>query len=613
MKTVIVALNSKFIHSSLAPWYLKAGCGDECGDIKVLDYTINDDIDKVFSAIYKAKADNVAFSCYIWNISIVLKLVENLKKVSPELNIILGGPEVSFNANELMASNSSIDCIISGEGEIAFKLLLKFYYRQNTDLRSIKGITFRKDGKIVSNKPSMLIGVLDSIQTPYSEEMLASLGNKIVYYESSRGCPFSCSYCISSTIEGIRYFSMERVKKDLIKLINSGVRQVKFVDRTFNCNRERAKEIFRFIIELAEKTLECNIETCIDGLSGPSPIANCLLPAPKAPNFHFEAAADLFDDEMIGILSGAPEGLIQFEVGVQTTNLNTLELVNRKTSLEKVFHYIKCIKDLGNIHLHLDLIAGLPGESYDSFKKSFDDVYNLRPNQLQLGFLKMLKGSRVRNEADIHQYLFREYPPYEILNNKYISFDELLVLKGIEELVERYFNSGRFLNSLEFIIGKFFVSPIKFYSEFLFFYSQKGYLGSSLSSRYLYDALFEFVKTVVPVKEQAVINGLLKLDYLSTDNSNNLPSNIDRTVEKGFNELCFDFLKDENNISIYLPEYKNIPSKQIHKRVHFEIFNFDIIHAIKDGSFKEDRTVLMFNYDKRSRVTGLYEYQKVGI
>lgn len=601
MKTIIVALNSKYIHSSLAPWYLKSSCGNECGEIKILEYTINDEIDKVLSSIYLEKADIAAFSCYIWNISIILKLIENLKKVSPLTKIILGGPEVAFDPHELMISNTAIDYIISGEGEVVFKLLLENLCDENKDFKGIQGITYRDEGAAVSNEPSNLIEELDSLPTPYTKEMLNAIGNKIVYYEASRGCPFSCSYCISSTFDGVRYFTLKRIKNDLMQLITSDVRQVKFVDRTFNCNRERAKEIFKFIIDYYNDNYKENI------FSERREAFN------KDMNFHFEAAADLFDDEMIDILSLAPSGLIQFEVGVQTTNLNTLELVNRKTSLEKVFHYIKRIKRLGTISLHLDLIAGLPGEDFNSFKKSFEEVYNLRPNQLQLGFLKLLKGSRIRKEADIHNYLYRGYPPYEILNNKYISFDEILVLKGIEALLERYFNSGRFMNLLEYVISKFFTSAFNFFSEFLLFFSSKGYIECSLSSRKLYDIVYEFIRITVPNVKHTIINGLLKLDYLSSDNSNNLPSILERIFEKSFSEHCFAFLKDEKNVIKYLSDFDKVPSKQIYKKVHFEIFEFDIIQFIDNGSYKEDKTVILFNYDKRNKVTGLYEYHKVNI
>jgi radical SAM superfamily enzyme YgiQ (UPF0313 family) len=283
---------------------------------------------------------------------------------------------------------------------------------------------FYRDAELIKgNDCFSLIDNLDSIPTPYTEEMLSAAGGRIIYYESTRGCPFSCSYCLSSTFEGVRYFSLERVKKELQKLVNAGVRQIKFVDRTFNANRERAKEIIRFIISLGGTT-----------------------------NFHFEAAADLFDSEMLDILAAAPKGLIQFEIGIQTTNNKTLEAINRRTDLGRVFQNVNKLNSIGNVHIHVDLIAGLPYENMGSFKNSFNEVYALEPHQLQLGFLKLLKGSRIRDESKVYGYVFRDYAPYEVMQNSCISFDEILELKNVEDMVERYYNSGRFNNTLKYVI-----------------------------------------------------------------------------------------------------------------------------------------------------------------
>ncbi|MCX7923188.1 MAG: B12-binding domain-containing radical SAM protein [Clostridia bacterium] len=585
MKTLIIALNSKFIHSSLAPWYLKASCTNQCGLVKVMEFTINDSLDSILADIYRERPDAAAFSCYIWNITHVMRLAETLKKILPDIKIILGGPEVSFDAEELLNSNPYIDYIIRGEGESNFKLILKHLIDGTIRLEDIGNLTYRKDGNVLSNSMCSLIENLDLIPSPYTDEMLASLGNKIAYFESSRGCPFSCSYCISSTIDGVRYLSMDRVKEELIKLVNAGVKMVKFVDRTFNCNRARAKEIFKFIID-------------------------------KLPHggFHFEAAADLFDDEIIDILSKAPPGLIQLEIGVQTTNTETHEAVGRKTSLDKVFGFVRKLKELGNIHLHLDLIAGLPLEDYSSFKKSFNDVYGLKPHQLQLGFLKMLKGSRVREEASIYQYRFREYPPYEVLCNKYISFDELLELKGVEEILERYFNSGRFTFSLEFMIKDFFASPFDFYYDFYLYNMNIGYLDRSISSRECYTVLYEYLKTIVPADKMKILNELLKFDFLVSDKSNNLPEGVERLVCRDFNESCFSFLKNEDNIKCYLPGYEGVPAKQIFKQVHFEVFSYNVIEITYCNiNTQEQETAILFNYKNRDKVTGLFEHKKVRI
>jgi len=588
MKTIIVALNSKYIHSSLAVWYLKASCKDDCGEVKVMEFTINDNPDSVLAAIYHEKADVAAFSCYIWNISYVLRLAANLKKVSPQTKVILGGPEVSFDAPRLMRENTCIDYVIAGEGEIAFRSLLKNIILQAggdkilgvAQLDWPEGIFYRRGNDVESTGICSFVKELDSIPSPYTPDMLDCLGNRIMYFESSRGCPFNCSYCLSSTSEGVRYFSLDRVKRDLQKLVNAGAGLVKFVDRTFNSHRQRAKEIFKYIIENTADT-----------------------------KFHFEAAADLFDDEMMDILSKAPPGKIQLEIGVQTTNRKTLESIDRITRLDKVFYNVKRLKEFGNIHLHLDLIAGLPYEDYDSFKVSFNEVFNLKPHQLQLGFLKMLKGSKLRNEAGIHDYSFRDYPPYEVLSNRYIRFDEILILKGIEEIVERYYNSGRFIHSLDYIIDRFFETPFDFFETLYTYSKQEGYLDRPLAARNLYTVLLNFVKSKVSGETEAIINDLLKLDFLASDNSNNLPEGIRREIPYLFKEKCFNFLSDESKVKKFIPEFMGEPAKKIFKKVHFELFNYNITNSY--GNYIKEDTVVLFDYTSRSSVTGKYAFVKI--
>ncbi|MCX7749698.1 MAG: B12-binding domain-containing radical SAM protein [Clostridia bacterium] len=579
MKTLLVALNSKYIHSSLAVWYLKASCGPLCGDVKVMEFTINDQPDAVLASIYREHPDNVAFSCYIWNFGMVTKIAQNLKKVCPEIKIILGGPEVSFDPGKIMEQYFFIDYIVTGEGEIVLNELLSGISEGQAVEPYIDGLWWRNEASVVSGKKAKLIEELDSIPSPYTDEMIHALGNRIVYFESSRGCPFSCAYCISSTFEGVRYFSMERVKKDLKKLVKSGVRQVKFVDRTFNCNKIRAKEIFKTIIENY-----------------------------KDINFHFEAAADLFDEEMLEILRAAEPGLIQFEIGIQSTNLKTLEAVTRKTSLEKVFNYIRRIREMGNIHIHLDLIAGLPYEDFESFGKSFDEVYTLSPHQLQLGFLKMLKGSRVRNESDLFGYQYRLDPPYEVLCSQFLSYEEMLQLKGIEELVDRYYNSGKFIETFQYVMELFYQRPFDFFLAFSKVWEQ---INQAVAGRDLYTLLLEFVRNRFPKEEADFIGELLKFDYLCSDNTNNLPRGLNRIEIPGFREKCFAFLKEEENIKRYLNGYLGLPSKQIIKTVHFEVFHFDVTGRASASSSKEKGIVVLFDYKKKDKVTGRYPYYKV--
>ena len=628
MKTLIIVLNSKYIHSALAPWYLKAACNDRCGEIKVMEFTINENPDSILAAIYAEKADVAAFSCYIWNIGQILRLVENLKKIQVHIITVLGGPEVSYDPAELMQKYPFVDHVISGEGEKPFPRLLEYldqkhmkspYYNVNiptneftksigdsytcvnptvdvitkeaefTDmLKKIAGLTYRSGDAIESNPADLPLN-LSEIPSPYSKEMLAAIRDKIAYFEASRGCPFSCSYCLSSASEGVRFFPLERVKEELTTVIKAGVRQVKFVDRTFNCNKERAKDILRFISEL--HTVVGNDRT--DASS-------------DLTNFHFEAAADLFDDELINMMAELPKGLIQLEIGIQSTNTETLEAVNRKTDIGKAFRNITRIMEAGNIHLHLDLIAGLPYEDFRSFKESFNRVYGLQPHALQLGFLKLLKGSPVRAASSCHAYAFREYAPYEVLSNKYISYDELTLLKGIEEILDRYWNSGRFSIALEYIIHKHFNSAFDFYLGFYRFNLKMNRNIQSVSGRDLFSLLLEYIKSVEGL-DSARFKECLKLDFLASDSSGHLLAGLDRIITDGFNDKCHEFLKDQNNLTTFLPAFRGLPARQIIKHVHFELISIDENDKTINSN---DRTsfVYLFDYSAKDAVTGRYKF-----
>jgi radical SAM superfamily enzyme YgiQ (UPF0313 family) len=582
MKTLLVALNSKYIHSSLSVWYLKAACRDREGEVRVLESTINDNPDAVLASIFRKKADVVAFSCYIWNIGLVQMLTANLKRIAPHTIIILGGPEVSYDAERLLQENESVDFILTGEGEISLPRLLHALSGHAEPLAGIEGLVYREEGRILSNRHFPLVQELDSIPSPYTPEMLQTLTNRIVYYESSRGCPYSCTYCISSTFEGVRFFSMERVKEDLQRLFSTGVRQVKFVDRTFNCYRSRAKEIIRYVLGQAGET-----------------------------NIHFEAAADLFDEEMLQLLSQAPEGAIQLEIGIQTTNSNTLEAVSRKTDPAIVFSNIQRLKQSGNLHLHLDLIAGLPFEDFPSFGHSFNEVYGLASHQLQLGFLKLLKGSAIRREADKHGYVYRQYAPYELLCNRYISYEDILRLKDVEEVLERYFNSGRFARSLPWMMQSMNSSPFAFYLGLGAWCREEGLLDRPLASRELYGVLLRYAGLFLNNVELKVLNGLLVLDFLASDNTANLPAGLKRHSPEGFRDRVFEFLRDEDCIKQYLPDFVGVPARQIIKQVHFEAFGYNLLLNESNTGFPAEEIVVLFNYTRRNRVTGLYAYKAI--
>jgi len=385
MKALLTTLNSKYIHSALSIRYLKEFCKD-IADISLMEFTINQNIDYIAGEIYKRKPDIIGFSTYIWNLEHTLRVCEILKLVNPNIKIILGGPEVSFDSEDIMKENWFIDFIISGEGEIPFRELLLSIFDGDRDFSSVKGLTYREGEEIIKNPPGSLLKNLDMIPSPYVE-IDKSLEKKIVYYESSRGCPFNCQFCLSSTIKGVRYFSLERVKEDLQRLMDMKVKQVKFVDRTFNANKKYAMEIMEFIMDKD----------------------------PEDMNFHFEVTAHLIDEDMLQLIKKAKPGLFQFEIGVQSTNERTIEAIGRTTNFGKLKEICKEIKSYKNIHQHLDLIAGLPYEGYESFKKSFNDVYEIKPEKIQLGFLKLLKGSGLRKEKEKYGFKFLDIPPYEVL------------------------------------------------------------------------------------------------------------------------------------------------------------------------------------------------------
>ena len=392
MKILLTTLNSKFIHTNLAIRYLKHFVKD-VNDIEVdiREYTINNELDYILKDINKNSYDVILFSTYIWNVNDIVKLCHNLKKINPNVKIALGGPEVTYDSENSMNTHDFVDYILYGEGELVFKDFVK-YLKGEINIEEVKGLVYRENGKVIKNKPMELLQNLDLIPSPYENIDKSEYENRIVYYETSRGCPFNCQYCLSSTIQGLRYFSIDRVKKDLKALIDARVSQIKFIDRTFNANKKFAMEIMQFLME------NDNDYT----------------------TYHFEVTAHLLTDDMLDFLSKCKEGLFQFEIGVQSTNDKVLEAVGRRDDFKKLSYVVQKIATFRNIHQHLDLIAGLPYEDYKSFEKSFNDVFNLGIEHLQLGFLKMIKGTGVRNEADKHEYRYKDYPPYEILYNKYI-------------------------------------------------------------------------------------------------------------------------------------------------------------------------------------------------
>lgn len=571
MKALLTTLNSKYIHSALSIRYLKEFCKD-IADISLMEFTINQNIDYIAGEIYKKKPDIIGFSTYIWNLEQTLRVCEILKLISPNIKIILGGPEVSFDSEDIMKENWFIDFIISGEGEIPFRQLLLAIFDGDRDFSSVKGLTYREGEEIIKNPPGSLLKNLDMIPSPYVE-IDKSLEKKIVYYESSRGCPFNCQFCLSSTIKGVRYFSLERVKEDLQRLMDMKVKQVKFVDRTFNANKKYAMEIMEFIMDKD----------------------------PEDMNFHFEVTAHLIDEDMLQLIKKAKPGLFQFEIGVQSTNERTIEAIGRTTNFGKLKEICKEIKSYKNIHQHLDLIAGLPYEGYESFKKSFNDVYEIKPEKIQLGFLKLLKGSGLRKEKEKYGFKFLDIPPYEVLETNYIKYEEMLRLKGIEDLVEKYYNEEYFKTTISYLVENKYDTAFDFFEDFLNFWEYKGYHRLSHSRDRLYEILWQFCE-YKGLEELDLINEIIKFDYLFNNQNYNVPKFISRTDVDLLQPIKHNILKDEKLLEEVLPHFKDVPTKNLLKIVHIETFKIDVLSLIeKDYNLNSsifNKTCILFEYKK---------------
>lgn len=570
MKVILSTLNSKFIHSCLAIRYLQ-GYVEDLIHIDIKEYTINQNIDFIASDLYKLEPEIIGFSTYIWNLAETLKICKILKIVNPKIKIILGGPEVSFDGEKILEDNKFIDFIIYGEGEETFREFIKKTIDGNEDYDDIEGLIYFQGNKIIKNPPRPLIKDLNIIPSPY-KNIGDEFENKIVYFESSRGCPFNCEFCLSSTIKGVRYFEINRVKEELNNLIEGKVRQVKFVDRTFNANKNYAMEIMSFIINKN----------------------------PKDINFHFEVTAHLLDREMLDFLSGVKEGLFQFEVGVQSTNLDTIDAIGRTTDFEKLRDITKEIKSHKNIHQHLDLIAGLPYEGYDSFRKSFNDVYEIRPEKIQLGFLKLLKGSGLRKDQEKYGFKYLDEPPYEVLENDFIKFKEIIKLKTIEDLVERYYNEGYFEHALEFIVYNHYTSPFDFYEDFSYYWEFKNYHKVSNSRNRLYEILIEFYKHK-GFNNMVVFNELLRFDFIKNNKGSRIPNGILGFKEDIKQSIIHEILKNEKVMEDCLEEYKELPTKKIIQDIAVETFSVNIFKIIEDGYNSTDytiRTDILFVYQK---------------
>ena len=482
MKILLAACNAKYIHSNLAVYDLKAYSSDYDKEVLLREYTINQPKDEILKDIYGSGADVVCFSCYIWNISFVRELIRDLAKILPETAFWAGGPEVSYDAENFLTEMPEVTGVLVGEGEKTFHDLLEYYIDGKGSLGEIRGIAYRDGEEIRHNGWRELMNLSE---IPFVYEHLEEFENRIIYYESSRGCPFSCSYCLSSIDKKLRFRDLELVKKELQFFLDHKVPQVKFVDRTFNCKHEHAMAIWKYILEHD------------NGVT----------------NFHFEVSADLLRDEEMDLMAKMRPGLIQLEIGVQSTNQETICAIHRHMDLDKLERCVDRVHSFRNIHQHLDLIAGLPYEDYDTFHRSFNDVYQMKPDQLQLGFLKVLKGSLMKEEAEKYGIVHKEKEPYEVLSTKWLPYGDVLKLKAVESMVEVYYNSGQFQHTLEYLVP-LAKDAFTFYESLGAFYEKKGYSEISHSRMRRYEILLEYLQEETDVSVEKASQKMLYDLYL---------------------------------------------------------------------------------------------------
>lgn len=534
MKILLAACNAKYIHSNLAVYDLKAYSSDYDEHVILREYTINQPKDEILKDIYSSGADVVCFSCYIWNISFVRELIRDLVKILPKTAFWAGGPEVSYDAEKFLTEMPEMTGVMVGEGEKTFHDLLEFYIDGKDSLEEISGIAYRTGDKIIHNGWREL---MDLSAIPFVYEHLEKFENRIIYYESSRGCPFSCSYCLSSIDKKLRFRDLELVKKELQFFLDHRVPQVKFVDRTFNCKHEHAMTIWKYILEHD------------NGVT----------------NFHFEISADLLREEEMELMSQMRPGLIQLEIGVQSTNPETIRAIHRHMDLKKLEHCVNRVHSFRNIHQHLDLIAGLPYEDYDTFHQSFNDVYQMKPDQLQLGFLKVLKGSLMQKEAEVYGIVYKEKEPYEVLSTDWLTYGEVLKLKMVESMVEVYYNSGQFWHTLEYLVP-LEKDAFTFYEKLGSFYEKKGYSEISHSRMRRYEILLEYLKEETDVPAEVAAQKMLYDLYLR-EKLKKRPA----------------FASDQKQYETAVWNYRK--NNQVSKTAHIEVF--------------ENGTVILFDYEKR--------------
>lgn len=573
MNILLTAINAKYIHSNLAVYSLRAYAAGKYErykeEIGIAEYTINQPLDQILMDLYKRKPEVLCFSCYLWNIECVEQLITELGKIMPQTDIWLGGPEVSYHASHMLEQFPQVYGIMRGEGEETFLELAEFYYNNSGKsleqcekvqrLKEIVGITFRDGEEIIETADR---SVMDLSKVPFVYEDLDVFKNKIIYYESSRGCPFSCSYCLSSIDKCLRFRDLELVKKELQFFIDHEIPQVKFVDRTFNCKHSHSMEIWSYIKEHDKgKT-----------------------------NFHFEVAADLLNEEELNLISTMRPGLIQLEIGVQSTNEQTIKEIHRTMKFSQVTEVVNRVHAAKNIHQHLDLIAGLPFEDYNSFHKSFCDVYALRPEQLQLGFLKVLKGSYMEEKTKDYELLYQNRPPYEVLSTKWLPYSDVIRLKGLEEMVEVYYNSRQFEHTME-LLEQVFGDAFVMFEEMSNYYEEHGYYGVNHNRVARYEILYAFIKEVALVQYETLLTEeqfrqTLVMDLYLRENMKNRPAFAgDSLVSKEVERTFYDTEAEEHQ---YLKGYEKYDKRQLRKMTHLENI---------------DGHLILFDYQNRNPLT----------
>ena len=568
MKVLLTAVNAKYIHSNPAVYSLQkfvTAYAPEYGrNVELAEFTINHYADDILQEIYRRRPDVVAFSCYIWNLQMIERVLEDLPRVLPEVQIWAGGPEVSYDAPEFLKKHDCMTGVMMGEGEETFLELMEYWHGKKK-LNEIPGITWRDGEGEIKVQPGRPL--LDMNRIPFLYDELDDFEHRIIYYESSRGCPFSCSYCLSSIDKSVRFRDAQTVVKELQFFLDRKVPQVKFVDRTFNCRHSHALTIWNYIREHD------------NGIT----------------NFHFEIAADLLNEEELALLNTMRPGLVQLEIGVQSTNQKTIEAIDRVMDFSHLCSVVKRVQSGHNIHQHLDLIAGLPWENFDSFRQSFNDVYHLYPDQLQLGFLKVLKGSRMQEKAEEYGIVYHSDPVYEVFYTNWISYQEILELKQIEDMVEVYYNSGQFPNTIRHL-EKEFCDPFTMYQRMAAFYGQQGWWGQSHSRMQRFEMLWEFIHSI---SENGIYDELLLLDLYLRENSKSRPKWApDLQNEK---KQFLDWFRQEEQEHQVLKGYEGFSARQMMNMVHLERFSIETAQLCGWEQQKEDTQECWVLFDYRNR------------